>query len=103
MSQLLLLKPISTPSTVSIHAPRRGATAFGESSVNATYIDSFSLTGRCGSLEAVSVVKKYVLALIGKVSAPPSRIQVIVSTAITRYKKMDYLHLFGCHDQTRWP
>ncbi|MDR5900151.1 hypothetical protein QC823_14320 [Halomonas vilamensis] len=34
-----------------------------------------ALAGMCWSIETVSVVKKYSLAVIGKVSAPPSRIQ----------------------------
>jgi len=36
-----------------------------------------ALAGMCWSIETVSVVKKYGLTLIGKVSAPASRIQVI--------------------------
>ena len=36
-----------------------------------------ALAGMCWSLKRVSVIKKYVLALIGKVSAPTSRIQDI--------------------------
>ncbi|MCA1772097.1 MAG: hypothetical protein LC677_05530 [Halomonas sp.] len=36
-----------------------------------------ALAGRRWSIETVSVVKKYVLALIGKVSASSSRIQDI--------------------------
>ena len=40
-----------------------------------------ALAGMCWSLKRVSVIKKYVLALIGKVSAPTSRIQVLISVA----------------------
>lgn len=43
-----------------------------------------ALAGMCCSLETVAVVKKYVLVLIGKVSAPASRIQVLYSFGMSR-------------------
>ena len=54
-----------------------------------------ALAGMCWSIETVSVVKKYGLTLIGKVSAPASRIQVIVSGKTRAFTNFGYIAKIG--------